>query len=268
MCCTDSTCSLASADSHLHCSPGCEPSPTAKSTSIAERSYATTPAVALSTPLQSLATCESSALSTLPSPSTSYSEASPARISVLQAVARAWTESAPAYIAKSSGSSVSFDRASCSWKTSLQSALTPGELSKTWPASGSIVDGRLYPLPKSGRRIAEIGGGSLLPTLSASSYGSNQGGAAGRTGPKRYSLLLLLLRKGLLPTTTKGNYNRAGLSERSGDGLLTALSRLGATEPTREFLCWFMGFPSEWLTSGLREMPSSPRKPEKPLEGC
>jgi hypothetical protein len=252
----------------LRCSRGCEPSPTAKSTSIAGRSYATTPAVALSTPLQSLATCESSALSTSPSPSTSYSEASPARISVLQAAARAWTESAPAYIAKSSGSSASFDQRSSSWKTSPQSALTPGELSKIWPVSGSIVDGQLYPLPKLGRRIAEIDGGSLLPTLSASSYGSNQGGAAGRTGPKRYSLLLLL-RKGLLPTTTtKGNYNRAGLSERSGDGLLTALSRLGATEPTREFLCWFMGFPSEWLTSGLPEMPSSRRKPAKHSEGC
>lgn len=82
----------------------------------------------------------------------------------------------------------------------------------------------------------------LLPTLSASSYGTNQGGAAGRKGKVRRSLETLA-RQGLLPTlTVKVNYNKKGLSPRAGDGLQTAIG--GKLNP--RFLEWFMGFPIDF----------------------
>jgi hypothetical protein len=85
----------------------------------------------------------------------------------------------------------------------------------------------------------------LLPTPSASSYGTNQGGAAGRVGKVRASLGTMA-RKGLLPTPTiKGNYNRAGASAKAGDGLATVIG--GPLNP--EFLEWLMGFPIGWTES-------------------
>jgi hypothetical protein len=65
---------------------------------------------------------------------------------------------------------------------------------------------------------------SLLPTLTASQYGSNRGGE-NPNGPVRASLETMA-RNGLLPTLTiNGNHNRKGLSETSGDGLVTPLKR-------------------------------------------
>src|SRR6185369_6402474 len=98
----------------------------------------------------------------------------------------------------------------------------------------------------------------FLPTPCASTSGTNQSGQAGRTGPVRPSLSTMA-RRGLLPTpmasqgtrggrnrdaisrqggpslgalahrgflatpTVDGNYNRAGASESSGDGLATQM---------------------------------------------
>ena len=90
---------------------------------------------------------------------------------------------------------------------------------------------------------------NLLPTLTATAYGSNIGGSAGRKGRKRVSL------RSLLPTlTVKGNHNRAGLSERSGDGLATALGS-GPLSPT--WLEWYLGFPDGWTESVRSETASS-----------
>lgn len=101
---------------------------------------------------------------------------------------------------------------------------------------------------------------SLWPTLTHQSYGSNRGGAAGRSGPSRPSLPMLIRRdarteKGaarmpgslgsdpLLPTLTRcGNYNRKGCSPTSGDGLATAVG--GRLNPT--WCEWYMGFPLGW----------------------
>ena len=65
---------------------------------------------------------------------------------------------------------------------------------------------------------------------------------------------------GAWPTpTVKGNYNRKGLSQTSGDGLATAVNRLedspGPLNPT--FLEWLMGFPIGWTESAPLETPSS-----------
>jgi hypothetical protein len=111
----------------------------------------------------------------------------------------------------------------------------------------------------------------LLPTLAAVSYGSNQGGGAGRVGPERPSLETMAKRGELLPTLTVcGNYNRKGLSPNSGDGLRTALlptlcardekgpgpahTHGGADLPRTlgghlnpDWCLWFMGFPAGWL---------------------
>ncbi|MEL7371566.1 MAG: hypothetical protein AAFN74_21770 [Myxococcota bacterium] len=99
------------------------------------------------------------------------------------------------------------------------------------------------------------GSGKLLPTLTAQQYGSNKGGGAGRTGPTRPSL------RGALPTLTVcGNYNRAGASEKSGDGLATVL---GTGQLSPPWIEWFMGFPVGWCDLGdapskkLWETPSS-----------
>lgn len=98
------------------------------------------------------------------------------------------------------------------------------------------------------------------PTLTHQSYGSNRGGAAGRSGKIRPSLPTLIKRdarteKGaartanamgtdpLLPTLTRtGNYNRKGASATSGDGLATAVG--GRLNPT--WCEWYMGFPPDW----------------------
>lgn len=82
----------------------------------------------------------------------------------------------------------------------------------------------------------------LLPTPTASSYGTNKGGAAGRTGKERASLQTLA-RRGLLPTPTVcGNYNRKGASPTSGDGLATVVG--GKLSP--RFVEWMMGLPDMW----------------------
>jgi hypothetical protein len=55
--------------------------------------------------------------------------------------------------------------------------------------------------------------------------------------------------------TVKGDYNRAGLSSQSGDGLATQVG--GALNPT--WVEWLMGFPAEWTALDASVMPSSRR---------
>lgn len=71
--------------------------------------------------------------------------------------------------------------------------------SKTLPSVGSMRGGDVSPQPPWVRRISAGGSSSLLPTPSASPYGSNQGGSAGRTGKVRPSLDSMA-RNGLWPT--------------------------------------------------------------------
>lgn len=113
---------------------------------------------------------------------TSFMAASPAKTSALLAIVQAWEESEAVFIEKSCGSPVKFDPVLFSWRTSPQSDPTLGELSKIWPASGMTVDGRLYPLPRSGRPTSETAGGCLLPTPTASTFGSNRGGSERTSG--------------------------------------------------------------------------------------
>jgi DNA (cytosine-5)-methyltransferase 1 len=69
----------------------------------------------------------------------------------------------------------------------------------------------------------------MLPTPSATSYGSNQGGAAGRVGPVRHSLESMA-RHGLWPTPKASpsgpDFARAGREGSGGDDLATAVARM------------------------------------------
>jgi hypothetical protein len=75
----------------------------------------------------------------------------------------------------------------------------------------------------------------LLPTPTAQSYGSNQGGAAGRTGPVRHSLESMA-RNGMWPTPTGSLGDHAGLvtpdKAREGGTLVEAVSARMWPTPT------------------------------------
>lgn len=97
---------------------------------------------------------------------------------------------------------------------------------------------------------------TLLPTLTAS--GAERGGrgdllAVIRGRPMKHHRVVL-------PTLTiKGNYNRAGASEKAGDGLAT---RIGSGPLNPQFLEWFMGFPDGWTESEPSETRSCPSAPK------
>lgn len=167
--------------------------------------------------------------------------------------------------------------------------------SLTWRVSATPRGRLLFRLQLSELPTDAIGSGSLLPTPTAQTYGSNRGGAMGRTGKVRYSLETMA-RRGMLPTptsrdwrsgkaseatharnsrplnevvmrmwatpTVKGDYNRAGLSATSGDGLATQVG--GALNPT--WVEWLMGFPAEWTALDASEMPSSRKSSKKSVE--
>lgn len=144
----------------------------------------------------------------------------------------------------------------------------------TLPSSGSMRSGQLSALGRSAPRIDDRVSGSLLPTPTASTYGYNQGGSAGRSEqPKRPSLDTIekswiptpcardtkgpssraLKREGgmdlpsmelsWLPTpTVSGEWNTRSASPRSGDGLATVA---GSSIRLRE---WMMAAPEGWTS--------------------
>ncbi len=136
-----------------------------------------------------------------------------------------------------------------------------------------MLSGRIFEHPRSERPTTEIDSGSLLPTPTASSYGSNRGGSAGRSGQRsRPNLDAYLptpqardqkLRKwadscirsagksesvdAFLPTpTVSGDFNVQSGSQRSGDGPSTVA---GLSIRLRE---WMMGFPAGWVRRARR----------------
>jgi len=106
---------------------------------------------------------------------------------------------------------------------------------------------------------------TFLPTPAACTYGSNVGGAAGRTSKVRYSFQVMAA-KGLWPTPTVcGNYNRKGSSPKAADGLATAVAKHepGPLNPT--WVEWLMGYPIEWTVLEPLAMPSS--RSQQPSHG-
>ena len=166
------------------------------------------------------------------------------------------------------GSSAKSDRGSSSSKT-CQGCGRP-DCATCWPTlplSGSMRSGRLSVLASSELRTDAPGSSSLLTTPTASQYGSNQGGSAGRVGPKRHNLDSMLptpcARDGgrggtmaqcrptidsLLPTPTVcGDWNRQSSSPKSGDGLSTVVGGSIRGILSVRLREWMMGFPRGWV---------------------
>lgn len=141
---------------------------------------------------------------------TLFSEDSHARISVLQELERVWRESAVVFSSKSSAWSKNAIPALCSSKTSQRFALVDFLKSSTPLQKWGMTVGGLVYLPQALEPRTSVNDGSYLPTPTAQSYGSNQGGAAGRKGKVRYSLDVMA-KKNLWPTPTVcGNYQQKG----------------------------------------------------------
>lgn len=132
-----------------------------------------------------------------------------ARTLALQERARDWEESEAVFFTKSCAWPKKSSPRSYSLKTSQQSEHGDWTaLSRNLPPSGMTCGGRCYPLEKLEPHIKGTDGFAWLPTPSASSYGSNQGGAAGRVGRKRYSLESMA-KYNLWPTPTSKMTNRS-----------------------------------------------------------
>lgn len=156
-------------------------------------------------------TCEHSRQMTETGQSMSSAEDSPVRTSQLQERGRGLLEHAAGCGQSLTGSFAFYDRSTSSWRT-YQHSLFGGlvEFSETWPKAGTMRNGNVF-------QCAIL----AFPT-------------SGREF-------------GLLPTVTaKGNYNRAGVSSTSGDGLATVVKRLTGFFPGVEFYEVLMGFPPGW----------------------
>lgn len=129
------------------------------------------------------------------------------------------------------------DPASSSWKTCLPSGVAASIVySKSWPRAGIMLNGTAFLQAPLAPLTKGTASSSLLPTPSASSYGSNQGGAGGRTGKVRESLETMARNGRLLPTPT---CDRATYHRRHG-GLVAG----GYLHP--RFVEWMMGAPPGW----------------------
>lgn len=140
------------------------------------------------------------------SPLTSSVGGSPVKTSALREQEQASKESGADCGESSLESFASYDHDMSLWKTSQLSLLGGSvSFSETWPM-GMMRSGIAYQRHRSVPRTLETGS-SLWPT-----------------------------------PTVKGNYNKKGLSAKSGDGLATVAG--GPLNPT--WVEWLMGFPLGW----------------------
>lgn len=112
-----------------------------------------------------------------------------------------------------------FDRDTSLWRTPQSSLLAGSTLfSGTWPRSGSMRNGACYRRPMLAPRTGGTGCG-LWPTQLATDGSHGGPGNSGRTGGVNLRTAVSI------PTpTVHGNYNRAGASPTSGNGLATFVS--------------------------------------------
>lgn len=213
-------------------------------------------------------------------PSISFTEASRVRTLALREMGKAWRVSEVDLFPRYSASSENALPSLYSSKMCQQLELAErNQFVKNWPAKGMIAGGMLYRLQKSelhtlekdgffwptpnatesGRTLAQFqenktrgtkGGMGLsiavqmYPTPSASNYGTNLGGAAGRKGKVRPSLETMA-RKNLWPTPLAREGRKGNANRKHADGSHTLSSAVGGKlNPT--WVEWLMGYPSGW----------------------
>ena len=144
--------------------------------------------------------------------------ASLARISASPVVGPALRASAADCGPRSDSALAFCDLASSGWRTAQPSLLGASEsCCETFPAWGMTRAGACYPLPPRVPRTYVLDGSAWLgaPTPTANSYGSCQGGAAGREGQRNRPSLQTMARKGLLPTPTASLGDGRGIPSHS-----------------------------------------------------
>lgn len=135
---------------------------------------------------------------------------SPVRTEVLQGLAKAWQESNPRFFTKLHDSQKRSNRHSFSSKTLGARAEMSKRCDPPFVRLSTTQERALWRRRKLEQITGETGFG-FWPTPTASNYGSNQGGGAGRVGKIRKSI-----------------------------------SGLIGGPPSPEFLEWLMGYPSGW----------------------
>lgn len=228
---------------------------------------------------------------------TSFAAASHAKTSALLEMEQGSLDLGVGSGASTTGSSRKLGRSGRLSKTSQPFALADWtQFSGNLLRSGMTRSGTAYPLQPLARLTGETESG-LLPTPSASPYGSNQGGAAGRVGPVRHSLHSMA-KHGTWPTPTSRDWKDGsaqscmnvpvnGLLVRAvhqwptptatlgtNGGLVTpAKGKEGGTlieavslDPLQpsgslnpKWVEWLMGFPLGWTALEPSETPSSRR---------
>lgn len=175
----------------------------------------------------------------------------PVRISHLQDRERVFKENSPDSGWRWPGSSLKWNPATSSWKTRQLSLLGDSEPSSvTWPKWGTMRTGECWEqtmwVP-----LTDANESGSLPTPTATPYGSNQGGAAGRTGKVRYSLDSMA-RLGMWPTPRAQSKNGGGGGLDGGQGARKMLRNNGTPELINagslnpNWVEWLMGWPTGW----------------------
>jgi hypothetical protein len=129
-------------------------------------------------------------------------------------------------------------------------------------------NGTAYQLPPSAP-ITDATGSGLWPTPVAQDDGKTPEAhlamkARMKDGPRKtitsLAVMVKAVERGLWPTpSVKGNYNRAGASVKSGDGLATAVARKTPGVLNPAWVEWLMGFPLGWTDCADSGMRSSRR---------
>lgn len=137
-----------------------------------------------------------------------------------------------------------WDHNTVSWKMYPASSRkrTSERSSAGWPRRGTMFAGILFQRPKRVPTTSGRGSG-LLPTPSATGYGTNQGGSAGRTGKVRPSLQQMAS-KNLWPSPTANR--RSGLQSHGKNAILGPLNPM--------WVEWLMGWPLGWTDLKPLEM--------------
>lgn len=185
-------------------------SPIVKEIPTAKPSFCLVCMAEISSTHQSGMMCAPCASMKSPVKSTSSMEDSPARTEVLQALVRAWMDTEAAYSLKLSGLRRKQKLHSSSWKTPEERRAMRIACCKRLIRLATTRERGAWKRRRLERTTSESDCG-FWPTPTASNYGSNQGGGAGRVGKVRYSI--------------------AGL--------------IGGRE-NPEFREWLMGYPNKW----------------------